>query len=107
MALLGSVSYASTPLGLTSRMVTVTFDDGSPSVVYDALSPGATFPANDGQTGSITSVAANVIGSAPASDPFAFTAEATITDVPPADIISGVSFVDAGVVASARKRRTR
>ncbi len=103
-ALLGSVVYASTPPGLTARRVTVTFVSGAPSVTFDALDPAATFPCNDGDVGSVTSVAVNLIGEAPPSDPFSFTAVATITSPPPQDVISGVHFVEAELVARARKK---
>jgi hypothetical protein len=79
---------------VTSRPVTVSFDDGTPSINLDMIDPAASFDANDGQTGNVAALGdINAIGQGQVSGaPFQFTVSGGApTAVPGPVSVTGVT----------------
>lgn len=77
---------------VTSRPCTVVLN-GGPPINLDMQDPTVTFPVNPGDTGVATALGAiNAQGQGPASAPFSFTVPAAGGGVPPAEVITGVTF---------------
>jgi hypothetical protein len=79
---------------VTSRPVTVSFDDGTPSINLDMIDPAASFDANDGQTGNVAALGdINAVGQGQVSGaPFQFTVSGGApTAVPGPVLVTGVT----------------
>ncbi len=101
-ALLGTAHLSPAPVGVTSRptSIVVTPADGSAATTttLDLVNPALTFPVNDGDSVAVTAQDINVIGASALSATFTVIAAVTITDVPPAPTVTGVSFVAASAM---------